>query len=325
MSDERFMGDELAEAALTPAERREAMRLAEVLDALDTGAPAPMSATEDPELASLVQTAGLLRDSLADTTETASFHSYRARSRAYILHTLEQQQRTSQATAVEAQRRDGLVPFVRRRWAVLAPVAAAAAVAAFTLATTHVGAPAGAGSEGGPAVASNRTAASTDAELDRIRQAVELLSARAERGEPVDASLLRTITETSAAVANKIEAAPQLVSREHVATYQKALNASTAVLTTVQPAAGSEDALAAAQRATQDGVVAAARYLGAETTATASATGTAIAKPTSTAASKATATPSATTMPSATATPATPATSATAQPTSTPTEGAVRP
>ena len=49
------MGDDLAEVALTPAERREAMRLAEVLDALEAGAPAPMSATEDPELASLVR------------------------------------------------------------------------------------------------------------------------------------------------------------------------------------------------------------------------------------------------------------------------------
>ena len=55
LSDKRFMGDDLAEVALTPAERREAMRLAEVLDALEAGAPAPMSATEDPELASLVQ------------------------------------------------------------------------------------------------------------------------------------------------------------------------------------------------------------------------------------------------------------------------------
>lgn len=297
------MGDDLAEAALTPTERHEALRLAEVLDALEADATAPISATEDPELTSLVETADLLRSELLATTETASFQSYRARSRAYILHTLEEQQRAAR----HAQRRDGLVPFVRRRWAVLAPVAAAAAVAAFTLATTDVGAPAGTGE--GPAIASNRTAASTDAELDRIRQAVELLSARAERGEPVDASLLRTITETSAAVANKIEAAPQLVSREHVTTYQKALNASTAVLTNVQPAAGSEDALAAAQRATQDGVVAAARYLGADASATPSPTATHTAP-------KPTVTPAAT---------ATPTAAPSATPTATPGEGSVRP
>ncbi|MFA7297653.1 MAG: hypothetical protein WC211_10805 [Dehalococcoidia bacterium] len=310
------MGDELAETALTPAERLEAMRLADVLDALDTGAPTPMSATEDPELASLVQTAGLLRDGMAASTETTSFQSYRARSRAYILHTLEEQHRAAEAARHAAQRRDGLVPFVRRRWAVLAPVAAAAAVAAFTLATTDVGAPTGGSSDGGAAVASNRTAASTDAELDRIRQAVELLNMRAQRGEPVDASLLRTITETSSAVANKIEAAPQLVSREHVATYQRALTQSTTVLTTVQPAAGSEDALAAAQRATQDGVVAAARYLGTDATPSATAT----AKPSAT--PKPATTPTATAAPSATATP-TAAPSAT--PTATPGEGAVRP
>ena len=313
MSDKRFMGDDLAEVAPTPAERREAMRLAEVLDALEAGAPAPMSATEDPELASLVQTAGLLRDGMASSTETASFQSYRARSRAYILHTLEEQQRAADTTRHAAQRRDGLVPFVSRRWAVLAPVAAAAAVAAFTLATTDVGAPTGGGSQNSASVAANRTAASTDAELDRIRQAVELLNIRAERGEPVDASLLRTITETSAAVANKIEAAPQLVSREHVASYQKALTQSTTVLTTVQPAAGSEDALASAQRATQDGVVAAARYLGTETTPSATATGTA--KP-------ATATPTVNAAPNATATQTA---APSASPTATPGKDAVRP
>ena len=104
MSDKRFMGDDLAEVALTPAERREAMRLAEVLDALEAGAPAPMSATEDPELASLVQTAGLLRDGMASSTETASFQSYRARSRGYILHTLEEQQRAADTTRHEIGR-----------------------------------------------------------------------------------------------------------------------------------------------------------------------------------------------------------------------------
>lgn len=325
MSDERFPADELTDDTIVgDAERREAMRLADVLDALDAGDPAPMSAVEDPELASLVQTATLLRDGMADGTETASFQSYRARSRAYILHTIEEQQRAAQ----QSQHSAGLVPFVRRRWAILAPVAAAAAVASFTFFTTDAGAPTAEGNS--PAAASNLTVASTDAELDRIRQAVELLSASAERGEPVDATLLRTITETSAAVANRIEVSPRLVSRDHVATYQKTLTAGTAVLTAVQPAAGSEDALAAAQRATQDGVVAAARYLGADATATASSTATATAQPTQTV----TATPSVTATPAATVSPtATAAPTSTAEPTASPStsstpassEGSVRP
>ena len=323
MSDERFPDDLTDDTIVGDSERREAMRLADVLDALDAGAPAPMSAVEDPELASLVQTATLFRDSMAATTETASYQSYRARSRAYILHTMEEQQRAAQ----QSQRSAGLVPFVRRRWAVLAPVAAAAAVASFTFFSSNAGAPTGEGS--GPAIASNLTVASTDAELDRIRQAIELLSARAERGEPVDATLLRTITETSAAVANRIDVSPRLVSRDHVATYQKTLTAGTAVLTAVQPAAGSEDALAAAQRATQDGVVAAARYLGAEATATAStatpsSTATATPRPTQTG----TVAPTATVPPTATAAPtstAGPTASPTASSTPAPTEGSVRP
>jgi len=277
---------------VTRAEEREALRLAEVLDALEGGSPAPISALEDPELVSLVRTAGELRAALDDTTQTTSFQSYRARSRAYILHTLEEQQ----AQHAIAQRQAGLVPFMRRRWAVLAPAALAAAVAAFAFFTPHVGAPTT--GDGSPAAATNLTASSTDAELDRIQQAIVLLNARVLQGDPIDAPLLRTITESSAAVANKIDTAPASVSREHVATFQKALTSGNASLATAQPAAGSEDALVAAQRATQDGAVAAARYLGADGTPTATATPTKTVTPGPTA----TATPTKTATPSATAT-----------------------
>lgn len=282
---------------VTRAEEREALRLAEVLDALEGGSPAPISALEDPELVSLVRTAGELRAALDDATQTTSHLSYRARSRAYILHTLE----TQQVQHAAAQRQAGLVPFMRRRWAVLAPAALAAAIAAFAFFTPHVGAPTG---DGSPAAATNLTASSTDAELNRIQQALALLNARVLQGEPVDAPLLRTITESSAAVANKIDTAPASVSRAHVVTFQKALTSGNASLATAQPAAGSEDALVAAQRATQDGVVAAARYLGADGTPTPSATATAT--PTKTATPRptatATATPTKTATRSATAT-----------------------
>ena len=281
---------------VTRAEEREALRLAEVLDALEGGSPAPISALEDPELVSLVRTAGELRAALDDATQTTSFQSYRARSRAYILHTLEEQQAQHAAT----QRQAGLVPFMRRRWAVLTPAALAAAIAAFAFFTPHVGAPTT--GDGSPAAATNLTASSTDAELDRIQQAIVLLNARVLQGDPIEAPLLRTITESSAAVANKIDTAPGSVSRAHVATFQKALTSGNASLATAQPAAGSEDALVAAQRATQDGAVAAARYLGADgtTTPTATATPTKTATPGPTA--TATATPTKTATPSATAT-----------------------
>jgi hypothetical protein len=280
LSDELFVRDE----------EREAIRLADVLQAMEDGAPAPISALEDPELTSLVQTTELLRRSIADSTDTASFHSYRARSRAYVLHTLEQQHRPA---APDRK----VVPFIRRRWTILAPVAAAAAVASFAFFGTHASAPIT--NEGSPAAA-NLTAASTDAELARIEQAIAQLSDRAQRGEPVDANLLRTITETSAAVASRIDATPGLVSRDHVTSYQKAVTAGTTVLTTLTPTADNETALAAAQRATQDGVVAAARYLGTTATATATTTATATATTTATATPTATATATATIQPTQT-------------------------
>lgn len=296
---------------VTREEERKALRLAEVLDALEGGSPAPISALEDPELVSLVRTAGELRAALDDATQTTSFQSYRARSRAYILHTLEEQQ----AQHAGAQRQAGFVPFMRRRWAVLAPAALAAAIAAFAFFTPHVGAPTT--GDGSPAAATNLTASSTDAELDRIQQAIALLNARVLQGEPVDAPLLRTITESSAAVANKIDNAPASMSRAHVATFQKALTSGNASLATAQPAVGSKDALVAAQRATQDGVVAAARFLGADGTPTPSATATAT--PTKTATPSATATAMAT--PTKTATPnanANATATGTATPTATP-------
>ncbi len=301
--DEVFNPDEVAAAE----------RFAGVLATLEAGGQPSVDALVDAELASLLRTADAVREPGLLATETAAFRSYRARSRAYLLHTLEQGRRPEAPTPAAAPRPiearpAGVIPFIarHRRWTVFAPVAAAAAAAGLLLFTPFASAP----GDDRPAAASNLTSARNAAELDRITQALAALTARSTRGEPVDASILRTITESTTALANRIETQPQSVSREHVENYQRAVAQSSAVLGAMQPAAGTEDALAAAQRATEDGKVTAARFLGAEQAATPAAAGTA-----------ATPTATSTAAPSTTGT-ATPAATGTPAPQS---EGTVRP
>jgi hypothetical protein len=296
-----------------PSDELQAERLAAALDAVEHGEPTELHALEDPELTSLLSTAAAIRSSLDAATDTPSFHSYQARSRAFILHTLEEQGRDNQPVR-------GVVPFMRRhgRWFAVAPVAAAAAAAAFFFAGDPASAPPNPGDPSAGIAATNQTSQTTEIELQRIQHAIALVADQAGRGKPVDAVVLRTITEGAAAVANRIELAPQLVSKEQAATYQRTLAAGNAVLGIAQASAGSENVLVAAQRATQDGIVTAGRFLGEPggPTATPVAVPTATASPTAT--STATATPSAT----ATATPtgtATATPTATTTPTVTPT------
>ena len=253
----------------TEQEASEAQRLADALDAVGSGRPFNLDAREDAALISLVETAALLRDRWDRAADTPSFHSYRARSRGYVLHTLEQQHRPTAPVAMPTHHDDRtIVPFVRRhRWSLTAPLAAAAAAAAIFLFSIPASAP-----DAPPHVASNQTAINTDLELQRIQQALAAIAARQAQGQTVDSTLFRTITEATSALANRIEASPQGLSRDHVSTYQRAVAESTNVLEQARPAAGSESALAAAQRATQDGVVTAARYLGATGTPTPTAT-----------------------------------------------------
>jgi hypothetical protein len=307
----------------------EALRLADALVTLELGGTPDISTAEDPELASLIRTVGFLRADAQEATQTASYLSYHARSRAYVLHTLEQRAPAPQPMSIETARsletRRGILshidPFLQRhrRWTFATPIAAAAAAAALFFFGVPAAAPAD--GEPRPAVASNQTAATADAELARIQFTLATIANRSANGQTVDATLLRTVTETTSAVANRIETAPQTISREHVANYQRTVATGNFVLGAAQPTAGSEDALAAAQRATQDGSVTAARFLGAD-----EATPTTVAPRPSVAA---TATPPA---PSVTPT-ATPTYTSTAPtPTATPapasaagTEGAVRP
>src|SRR5688572_1518513 len=154
----------------------EAQRLAEALDAFEGDEVPEQVAREDPELASLLTAASSLRGSLLEATETPSFRSYQARSRAFILHSLEQQH------AARVQRR-GVIPFVQRyaRWAVGGSVAAAAAAAALFLSGDRAAAP-GTGEPAPAAVATNRTGQTTEGEIQRIQHAIALVANHAAEG-----------------------------------------------------------------------------------------------------------------------------------------------
>lgn len=249
----------------------EAQRFADALLALEVGGtPRP---TADPQLASMIRTVAFLRAGAQTATETAAYRSYRARSRAYVLHTLEQRAPASiepvsvEPISIESMRTragdGGILLHIdrflqrHRRLTFTTPVAAAAAAVALLLFGAPVAAPTG--SEPRPAIAHNQTA--DDADIARIRFTLATIANRSANGQTVDAILLRTITETTSAVANRIDSAPQTISREHVANYQRTIATGNYVLSTAQPTAGSEDALAAAQLATQDGQVTAARFL----------------------------------------------------------------
>ena len=183
-------------------------------------------------------------------------------------------------------------------WSYLAPVASAAAAAVAVLAfiaaqPDRADGPAGgeqaAAVEQAPAAAATETVAqieppaaidptapdqplpwealpplparhSVEAELDRINELIGTVARQVADGAPVEAELLRSITESTAAVADRIEQQPDSVSRLHVIAYIQAAADGRSVLAAVRPDAEIEDALSAARRAAQDGVVVASTY-----------------------------------------------------------------
>lgn len=96
----------------------EAHRLAEVLARVEAGHAPDVDPTEDPALASLLSIATRARAEMGTLSDERAFHSFHARSRAAILHSLER----------PAQ----VVPF-RRRASIAAPFAAVAAAAAIVI------------------------------------------------------------------------------------------------------------------------------------------------------------------------------------------------
>ncbi len=235
------------------ADLAEAQRLDEALEELASGREPDVDPREDPALAGLVQTAAVLQHLFADATDGPAFDSYRARSRAAILHRME---RAPVSLAAERRRR-----LRTRVVSVFAPMAAAAAAAAITFTAF-----AGGGLSGTPQLATgptveNQTPRSLDAQLARLQTTLAEIASNTQRGVPVQTDLLRRVTEDNASVQQQIAAQPERVDPGTVAQYARAANQSRQVLQTAKPEAGAEGALSAAQVTADQGVVTAARYL----------------------------------------------------------------
>lgn len=310
--------DAALERALDPGEVAEIMRLHQALAELDRGRMPDLDPTEDPELFSLVSAASQVDASFEAVTTTRAFNSFHHRSRNAILHTL------------EAERP---VPLRER---IRVVVAAAAGIAAVAISVATLGGPVldslrddDDGAPGAQVTVANLTHVQTQEQLDRLSAAVDGLRNRALSGQSLSSAQLHEFTENAARVADSIERQPDTVSPEAVRAYMERTQAAQEALTNGQPEPGAEDAVVAAQRAAEDGLVVASRYLGGEGGAdgdplpgsTAAATETPdTTEPTTTAEPTETGTDTPTSTPTDTATPAgsaTPTQTSTATPTDT--------
>jgi hypothetical protein len=273
-------------------------RFAASLDRIDTtGAPgswlaiAGIEPAEDPELASLLGTASALHGSLEAATEERAFQSFHHRSRAAVVHLLEQDLAPSHRGG-----RVGATVVRFRRHTLFAPLTAGVAAASVAAVAIFGGFVPGFAQPVDNASVANLTPRSTNEELVRISLALGTIREHSERGEAVPAPLLREVAEGTARVASIIEEAPGGVDAASVQNYSKTIEDSQEVLESAQTSPDDVGALASAHLAIREGAAVALRFLeGADTAATAA---------------DGTATPGATGTPSATPTPA---------PTSTPT------
>ena len=281
---------------MTDLELIDAQRLADALDTVEAGREPDVDPREDPSLASLISLASEIRAVEELATDTQRFHSYRTRSRDHILRTIEPE--AAPRTVEEPQRRG--IPFLRWTFLAPVASAAAAAVAVLAFvaiqgdsssggaggeqvaaveppdveapsvdieAPVATPAPAAAipslppGLEGiEPGPGGFPPAASVEQELQRIQRLIATLAETVAAGDPVDASVLRAITESTASVAHRIENQPESVSQEQVITYIKVAADGRTLLAAVRAEGEGETALTAARRATQDGVVVASTF-----------------------------------------------------------------
>lgn len=257
----------LTERELGNYDEIEGARFADALDALDAGREPDLDPREDPELSLLVGLSRAMRGDAEAATAGHAFRSYRHRSRAFVLHSLEREG-VVRPTVPEPR----VVPL-RRRLLALAPVATAAAAALFAVAVLVQGvsdAPEAGGLQAarvdGPADAALGVVppagggSAAGEELGRIRAALDQVDRNVAEGTPVSESVLRQITASTTALAREIEANPDGMDQTTVAEYVLAADTSRETLSRVPVAPGAETALAAAQAAAEDGVVAATRY-----------------------------------------------------------------
>jgi hypothetical protein len=199
----------------------------------------------------------------------------------------------------------------------MSSVAAAAAAVGlvFFVSADGDGTPSGAGDVQVASVQTGENLTSPDKEMEQIQRAVEEIQQSAERGQPADTDLLRTVALNTAAVADTIANKPATVSRQAVETYLDTVERASNVLRGVQTADnGAGTLVVLAQAAAEDGRVTASAFLRGETptstpSPTATPTPTPTAEPTETPTPSPTPSPTPTVEPTATATP---------EPTSTP-------
>lgn len=247
------------ELRFTVDEEREAERFAAALDALEAELDPGVDPAEDPSLYALLQSTAQLTEGVRGVEPRGP---YRARSRALVID-------AGAPLAGRSARRRPLFSST----GFLVPFSAAAAAAGLTIAAVLGASAFGYGPGGGKAAVRNseqrepvRTAAnltqlSIKADLQNLQSSLDAVVAAAGRGEDLDPRLLRSITESSLMVTSLIENSPEQVRVEEVISYYQTAAETRIKLSEIQPMVSSTPALAAAQQASEGGVVAAARHL----------------------------------------------------------------
>ncbi len=238
---------------LASEEEAEAERFSAALDALATDQPLDAAPADAPDLYDDLRTVAQLREGSARLQPR---QSYRMRSRALVVD----------SAAPLARERARHTPIISRQ-SFLVPFASAAAAAGLTIAAvlgaTALGyGPGGTrGSTPEAVAAANQTQRSIQADLRSLQASLDAVVAAANRGEDIDARVLRSIAETNLNVTSLIEASPSELRVEDVILYYQAAAATHIKLGEIAPRVSATPALAVAQRASEDGVIAASKQI----------------------------------------------------------------
>ena len=260
----------------------EAARLSDILSAIELGQAPDLDPTEDPALASLEQTASVLRSSLAAASAHASFRSFHERSRARLLAATPRPRRLA---VIEAPRESLL-----QRWnGLFASIASAGAASIATLIVTviaigggssatpagtvqstepspDVAAPEAAVSANVPAVEIgpqrvNLTALSINEQVTHYVDLLERLAALKDEGLSADENLLRDLAETGATVKRTIEQNPDVTGTDAFVAMHTTFAGNQALREATVANEADQQVLDTAQATAEGAYVIAARFL----------------------------------------------------------------
>lgn len=258
----------------------ELTRFADILTALDEGAAADIDRTEDPSLASLLDTATLVRTSLLTSTETKRFEAFQVDSRNRLQNALP-------APAARKIVAAATPPWWRRWQLTIAPVATAAAAIITTVfvvgglsgggalpaeqvseepvtenPVTVASTVAPAATEDTPAEVptENLTRLSVEQQVLGLQDLRTRLEARVAAGESVDADMLDELTTAIDNLTARLATNPEAFQPLEANTFHATAGLSAVALSQASVEPGDEPALEAAQASVQDGIVVAASY-----------------------------------------------------------------